>query len=95
MVKDIKILFEDFKFSNPHFGRSEHITLLRGLSQSQKATVRFSPRDLRPVNVVVQPDLYRNYIFTRILDYEKSGFYLDYFECIKATSNMSSSDAND
>jgi len=87
--------FEDFKFSNPHFGSSEYIALLRSLSQSHTATVLFSHGDLRPENVVVQPDPHGNYFLTGILDWEKSGFYPDYFECTKATSNMSSSDADD
>jgi len=87
--------FEDFKFSNPHFGSSEYIALLRGLSTSHTATVVFSHGDLRAENVVVQPDQQGNYSLTGILDWEKSGFYPDYFECTKATSNMSSSDADD
>jgi len=87
--------FEDFKFSNPHFGSSEYVALLRGLSPSHSATVFFSHGDLRAENVVVQPDQHGNYFITGILDWEKSGFYPDYFECTKATSNMSSSDADD
>lgn len=84
--------FKDFQFSNPHFGSSEYITLLRSLSQSHKATVIFSHGDLRPENLVVQSDPDGNYKLAGILDWEKSGFYPDYFECIKATSCMSPSD---
>ncbi len=87
--------FEDFKFSNPHFGSSAYISLLRGLSSSHTAKVVFSHGDLRPENIVVQPDQHGNYFLTGILDWEKSGFYPDYFECTKATSNMSPSDADD
>ena len=87
--------FEDFKFSNPHFGSSEYITLLRSLSQSHEATVLFSHGDLRPDNVVVQLDPDGNYKLAAILDWEKSGYYPDYFECIKATNNLSSSDTDD
>ncbi len=87
--------FEDFKFSNPHFGSSAYISLLRGLSSSHTAKVVFSHGDLRPENIVVQPDQHGNYFLTGILDWEKSGFYPDYFECTKATSNMSPSNADD
>lgn len=87
--------FEDFKFSNPHFGSSEYIALLRGLSTSHAAIVCFSHGDLRAENVVVQPDQHGSYFVTGVLDWEKSGFYPDYFECTKATSNMSSSEVDD
>ena len=85
----------DFKFSNPHFGSSAYISLLRGLSSSHTAKVVFSHGDLRPENIVVQPDQHGNCFLTGILDWEKSGFYPDYFECTKATSNMSPSNADD
>lgn len=42
--------FEDFKFSNLHFGSFEYIALLRSLSRSHTATVLFSHGDLRPQN---------------------------------------------
>ena len=71
--------FENFKFSNPHFGSSNYIALLRGLLPSHMATVVFSHGDLRAENVVVQPDQHGNYFLTGILDWEKSGFYPDYF----------------
>jgi hypothetical protein len=35
------------------------------------------------------------YQVTGLLDWEKSGFYPEYFECTKATSTMSTSDNND
>ena len=60
--------FEDFRFSNPHFGSSEYIALLRGLSTSHAATVCFSHRDLRVENIIVQPDQYSNYFITSILN---------------------------
>ena len=60
--------FEDFKFSNSHFGSSVYISLLRGLSSSHTAKVVFSHEDLRPENIVVQPDQHGNYVLTGILD---------------------------
>ena len=57
-----------FKFSNPHFGSSEYIALLRGLLPSHMATVVFSHGDLRAENVVVQPDQHGNYFLAGILD---------------------------
>ncbi len=87
--------FEDFKFFNSHFESFAYIFLLRDLSSSHTAKVVFSHEDLRPENIVIQPDQHGNYFLIEILDWEKSEFYSDYFECIKTTSNMSLSDAND
>ena len=87
--------FEDFRFSNPVFGSPVYISLLRDISSGHTATVVFSHGDLRPENVVVHAEQHGNYTITGILDWEKSGFYPDYFECLKATSNMSPSDADD
>lgn len=87
--------FEDFRFSNPVFGSPVYISLLRNISSYQTSTIVFSHGDLRPENIVIYSDQHGNYEITSILDWEKSGFYPDYFECLKATSNMSPSDADD
>ena len=87
--------FEDFRFSNPVFGSPTYVSLLRRVSCPQNATIIFSHGDLRPENIMVQGDQHGNYKITGILDWEKSGFYPDYFECLKATSNMSPADADD
>ena len=85
--------FEDFLFSNPHFGGPVYIAFLRRFLSSPKAAVVFSHGDIRPENIVVQPD--DAYLISGILDWEKSGFYPDYFESIKAASNMSTSESDD
>ncbi|KAL9129206.1 MAG: hypothetical protein Q9217_002275 [Psora testacea] len=82
--------FEDFIFSGPHFGSFEYITQLRRLLRSHTAEIVFTHGDFRPENIMVQSDLHGNYTLSGIVDWEKSGFYPDYVECIKATSNMSS-----
>ncbi|KAI4167669.1 MAG: hypothetical protein LQ343_007023 [Gyalolechia ehrenbergii] len=87
--------FEDFIFSSPHFGSFEYITQLRRLLRSHTAEIVFTHGDFRPENIVVQSDLHGNYTLSGIIDWEKSGFYPDYFESIKATSNMSSSNEED
>ena len=87
--------FEDFIFSDPHFGSFEYITQLRRLLRSHTAEIVFTHGDFRPENIVVQSDRNGNYTLSGIVDWEKSGFYPDYVECIKATSNMSSSTEED
>ncbi|KAL9101750.1 MAG: hypothetical protein Q9163_003026 [Psora crenata] len=87
--------FEEFIFSDPHFGSFECITLLRRLLRSYTPEVVFTHGDFRPENIIVQSDLDGNYTLSGIIDWEKSGFYPDYFECIKATNTMSFLDKED
>jgi hypothetical protein len=87
--------FDDFLFSNPHFGGSVYIRTLRQLAARQSSRLCFSHGDLRPDNIVVQVGDDGKYQVTGLLDWEKSGFYPEYFECVKATSTMSTSETND
>lgn len=87
--------FEDFIFSNPHFGGSVYIELLRKMSQSHTPKVVFSHGDLRPANIVVQSDQHGNYSISGILDWEMGGFYPDYWESVKATNTMAPQEEND
>ena len=87
--------FEDFIFSNPLFGGSVYIRLLRSMSQSRPSRIVFSHGDLRPANIVVLPDQQGNYSISGILDWEMSGFYPDYWESVKATNTMSPQEEDD
>ena len=87
--------FEAFIFSNPLFGGSVYIRLLRSMSQSHPSRIVFSHRDLRPANIVVLPDQQGNYSISGILDWEMSGFYPDYWESVKATNTMSPQEEDD
>lgn len=87
--------FEDFLFSDPHFGCAVYIQVLRRLATSHPSTVVFSHGDIRPANIVVRANSDDQYAITGILDREKSGFYPDYFESLKTTSNMSTMDTDD
>ena len=87
--------FENFIFSNPHFGGSVYIKLLRSMSQSHPSKIVFSHGDLRPANIVVLPDQEGSYTISGILDWEMSGFYPDYWEAIKATNTMAPQEEDD
>ena len=87
--------FRDFLFSNPHFGTSAYNSLLQNLLVESSEAIVFSHGDLRPENVLVQYNKGGNYVITGIIDWEKSGFYREYFESLKATSNISPSNADD
>ena len=84
----------DFLFSQPHLGTSAYNWLLQNLLVERSEAIVFSHGDLRPENIVVQYNESGNYVITGIIDWEKSGFYPDYFESLKATSNMCPSDAD-
>lgn len=87
--------FRDFLFSNPRFGTSAYNWLLQNILTEMSEAIVFSHGDLRPENIVVQYNESGNYVITGIIDWEKRGFYPDYFESLKATSSMSPTDADD
>ena len=87
--------FEDFRFSNPRFGGSVYINLLRQLVPTPSQNVVFTHGDLRPDNIVVQLSEEGHYIVTGLIDWEYSGFYPDYYEATKVTNCMSPNEEND
>ncbi|KAI9855634.1 MAG: hypothetical protein M1813_009680 [Trichoglossum hirsutum] len=87
--------FENFVFSDPHFGGTVYITVLRGLLMHYTSNYVFTHGDVRPANIMVRHDDHGSYVVTGLLDWEKSGFYSDSFECMKATSTMSTLETND
>ena len=87
--------FEDFIFSNPIFGSSVYIELIRSMSKSHTPNIVFTHGDLRPANIVVKADQEGNYSIRSILDWERAGFYPDYWESVKATNTLSPQDEDD
>ena len=87
--------FQDFIFSNPTFGSSVYIGLIRSMSQSHAPKICFTHADLRPANIVVKTDQQGNYSISSILDWEMAGFYPDYWESVKATNTLSPQDEDD
>ena len=87
--------FEDFIFSNPLFGGSVYIKLLRSMSQSHTPRIFRSHGDLRPANILVLPDQQGNYSISGIVDWEMSGFYPDDWESVKATNTMAPQEEDD
>lgn len=87
--------FDNFLFSNPHYGGPVYIRMLRQLAARRSWRLCFCHGDLRPDNIIVQVGDDGKYHVTGLLHWEKSGFYPEYFECVKATSTMSASETND
>ena len=87
--------FQDFQFSMPNFGGWAYVEFLRNLLPRTTSLCVFMHGDVRPENIMVQLQDDGEYKVTGLLDWEKSGFYPDYFECTKITSTMSTSETDD
>ena len=82
--------FEDFVFANPSFGSPVWISFLRKMLQRDNLSDGvFTHGDLRPANIMVALDPDGSYKISGIIDWERSGFYPDYWDFVKATSTMS------
>ncbi|KAF2453051.1 hypothetical protein BDY21DRAFT_367286 [Lineolata rhizophorae] len=86
--------FEDFQFSNPHYGSDEYIRFLRSLSPPLADSCVFTHGDLRPENIMVNITE-ESCILTGIIDWEFSGFYPDYQEAIKVTNSLAPNERSD
>jgi aminoglycoside phosphotransferase (APT) family kinase protein len=87
--------FEDFQFSNPHFGGSVYIELLRRFSPRHPQNIVFSHGDLNAGNIMLQLGESGQYQITGLIDWDRGGFYPEFFECTKATSLMSALENDD
>lgn len=79
--------FDDWQFSNPHFGSQIYVKVIRGLSPPLPQDVVFSHNDLRTENVMVSIEDGKCAI-TGIVDWEYSGFYPEYYECTKVMNSI-------
>lgn len=88
--------FENFQFSVAHGGSDAYIKFLRSFLPPPGQTAVFTHSDLRKDNILVQIDTKsKEVLVTGIIDWEDSGFYPDYHECIKATANWSAVEEDD
>ncbi len=85
--------FVDFLLSNPHFGGHIYVNLLRNLWHTQSSSVVFTHGDLQPPNVMVEERDDGYHRVTGLIDWEMSGYYPDWFECVKATNNLSTTES--
>ncbi|KAF2453079.1 hypothetical protein BDY21DRAFT_388298 [Lineolata rhizophorae] len=79
--------FDDWQFSNPHFGSQIYINVIRRLSPPLSQNVVFSHNDLRTENVMVSIEDGRC-VITGIVDWEYSGFYPEHYECTKVMNSI-------
>ncbi|KAJ5159281.1 uncharacterized protein N7500_008932 [Penicillium coprophilum] len=91
--------FETFLFSSSHPGGDVFVKFLRRLSSSfltrPGPRIVFTHGDIRPDNVMVQMTENNKYTISGILDWEYSGFYPDYYECVRCTNCLSPYEEDD
>ncbi|GAB1201945.1 hypothetical protein APSETT445_000543 [Aspergillus pseudonomiae] len=93
--------FDDLQFSARHYGSATYVRLLRSLLEHDTSTLAdgsvFTHGDVRTSNVMVKQDLGSSgqYVVTAIIDWEDSGFYPFYYECIALTRTLSLIDEDD
>jgi hypothetical protein len=86
--------FDDWQFSNPHFGSPIYIDALRKLSPPLPTELVLSHNDLRPENVTVELEGGQCRV-TGIIDWQYSGFYPTYYESTKVMNSISPNETND
>ncbi|KAI0888288.1 kinase-like domain-containing protein [Annulohypoxylon maeteangense] len=78
--------FEDFVFSGSRSATPVYLEFLRGLCPPSPNKSVFTHGDVRPANIVVDSDDSGKWQVTGIIDWERSGFYPEYWESIKITN---------
>lgn len=86
--------FDEFIFSGSKTASPLYTGLLRSLIPADAVKCVFTHADLRPANIMVDRSQDRTWKVVSI-DWERSGFYPEYWECVKATNNLTSMDRFD
>ncbi|PHH88080.1 hypothetical protein CDD83_8028 [Cordyceps sp. RAO-2017] len=87
--------FEDFIFAGSKTASPLYVDLLRSLAQSPQAKCVFTHGDVRPANIMVDRANDGSWKVVAIIDWDASGFYPEYWECIKVTNNLTSRESFD
>ena len=88
--------FEDFIFAGSKFASVMYTRFLRDLlPAAPPAEVVFTHGDICPANVIVDQNEDGSWKVVAIIDWESSGFYPEYWECVKMTNNLKPSDRDD
>lgn len=83
--------FEDFMFSGSKTASPSYIGFLRKLAPEPSDKCVFTHGDVRPANIMVDKDVVGQWKIQAVIDWERSGFYPEYWECVKATNNLAPS----
>ncbi|KAB5542846.1 kinase-like domain-containing protein [Coniochaeta sp. 2T2.1] len=87
--------FEDFIFSGSKTASPLYTRLLRSLVPVETRKCVFTHGDVRPANIMVDLDNQGAWRVVGVIDWEQSGFYPGYWECVKVTNNLTSTDRFD
>lgn len=80
--------FQDFIFSGSKTASSSYVGFLRNMIPKSTAKIVFVHGDVRPANIMVERVNGKAWEVVCIIDWEASGYYPEYWECIKATNNL-------
>lgn len=86
--------FDNWQFSNPHFGSPIYIEVLRSLCPTLPQKHVLSHNDLRPENIMVKLEEGQCRV-TGIIDWQYSGFYPEYYESTKVMNGLSTNEKSD
>ncbi|KAK3314435.1 hypothetical protein B0H66DRAFT_583440 [Apodospora peruviana] len=93
-ILDLK-QFQDFIFTGSKTASQMYTRFLRSLMPASPAKVVFTHGDIRPENIILRQDEEGSWTVVSIVDWESSGFYPEYWECVKMTNNLSFIDKDD
>ncbi|TKW50215.1 hypothetical protein CTA1_12426 [Colletotrichum tanaceti] len=87
--------FEDFIFAGSDTASPLYTHLLRSLMPTSPAKCVFTHGDIRPANIIVSRHSDETLRVVGIIDWESSGFYPEYWDCVKATNNLTPRNRSD
>lgn len=87
--------FEDFQFSNPHYGSPIYNQFVRQFSLTSSSKCAFTHGDVRPDNIMVELTAEGGCVVTGLIDWEYSGFYPDHHEATKITNCLATNEDSD
>jgi aminoglycoside phosphotransferase (APT) family kinase protein len=86
--------FDNWQFSNPHFGSPIYIKTLRSLCPPLSQKHVLSHNNLRPDNIIVKLEGGQCRV-NGIIDWQYSGFYPEYYESTKVMNGLSTNEDSD
>ncbi|KAF6822552.1 hypothetical protein CMUS01_11042 [Colletotrichum musicola] len=87
--------FEDFIFAGSETASPLYAGILRSLMPASPAKCVFTHGDIRPANVMVSRSEDGTLLVRGVIDWESSGFYPEYWDCVKATNKLTPRDLSD
>lgn len=88
--------FWEFQYSEAHCRSKIYLQFLRDLTRPlQSSKCVFTHGDVHPLNIMVDRNNSGEYHISGLVDWERSGFYPEDFECTKITNCLATDETND